>query len=824
MTYYKGLKIQDKRSLVVAISTALLLIATVVAAWHILAPQKSVRADAINTTDFVTTWKTDNQGNSNDSSVYLSFADGSNYEVDWNNDGVYDQTVASGSVGHDYGTPGTYTIRVKGNFGRLYFNNHNNSDPKKLIEVKQWGISPWVSMDEAFKYTQDLQFTATDTPNLQNVSSMSSTFEYAEGFNSPIGNWDVSSVAYMGWLFYNAKDFNQPLDDWDVSSVTDMSVMFGSAEAFNQSLSSWDVSNVTNMFGMFSVFTMAGEVSSFNQPIGNWDVSSVVDMSDMFKGASKFNQPIGNWYVSNVTNMTGMFYGALRFNQPLNSWDVSSVTSMAQMFVSAGDFNQDISSWDTSSVQVINEMFLWARSFNRSLGDWNVSSLLSASNALRDSGMSVASYDSTLEGWAIQPLQQGVVFNNESLRYCEAFAARQYIIDTFNWQFQGYYNYDIDDSDCGEVTIDGRSEGVTVTEESIKDGGIFGVVGVDGVDGFIPTSYVVGCRNLAASHDDLFSIQDGQLILTDSSTNQPYYEVCIRAQDDVGRAAETSLTITVIDSRVPTITEVSFSNDNGIKVMIIAGDPILRDESEIQQALYRSMVQLNGVNLPFCASGFGVTASELVDAYSMSDPSLVSDGRPCYRLLDATNYTYLLTPTQAQIELSDDFDITAPGTVSVNNSPVFAFNQPTGGGGDDGGNGGDDNSGGSTGGSEDGGDNGNGPTYQETITVNGTKPIANQPVIPKKPTFTGRSCACESWLLWDNYARCASGCDCTFRPCHLYDYRRRERRLVLYIAVRSRAGSAYGDRGDYESRWLDSEPRSLYSERLWWRIYGRSNR
>ena len=74
------------------------------------------------------------------------------------------------------------------------------------------------------------------------------------------------------------------------------------AEAFNQPIGEWDVSKVTDMTGMF------GYTSAFNQPIGKWDVSSVNNMSAMFQYAEAFNQPIGEWDISEVTNMSCMFF------------------------------------------------------------------------------------------------------------------------------------------------------------------------------------------------------------------------------------------------------------------------------------------------------------------------------------------------------------------------------------------------------------------------------------------------------------------------------------------------------------------------------------
>ena len=199
----------------------------------------------------------------------------------------------------------------------------------------------------------------------------------------------------MSHMFEFANDFNQPINNWDVSSVTDMTAMFAhnSPWGLNTSIENWDVSNVTNMTGLFAF-------SSYNQPLNNWDVSSVTDMTAMFQ-ASDFNHPINNWDVSNVTNMTGLFAMSENFNQSINTWDVSSVTNMSDMFAAAEDFNQPIDSWDVSNVVNMSNMFGSAFStgsiFNQPLNSWNVSNVVDMSNMFRSN----TSFDKALDNWDV---------------------------------------------------------------------------------------------------------------------------------------------------------------------------------------------------------------------------------------------------------------------------------------------------------------------------------------------------------------------------------------------------------------------------------------
>jgi len=326
---------------------------------------------------FITTWKTDNAGDSDDNQVTISTIDSYNYDynIDCNNDGEFEAERETGDYICNYTTPGIYQIKITGDFSRIYFGKNN---PEKLLSVDQWGTTKWKSMASAFQGCSNMEIHATDNPDLSNVTDMRYMFQDASSFNQDISSWNVSNVTDMSSMFLDAGSFNQDIGSWNVSSVTDMGGMFYEASSFNQDIGSWDVSSVTHMFGMFY------EASSFNQYIGSWDVSSVKNMRDIFHGASSFNQDIGSWNVSSVTDMIGMFWNAYSFNQDIGSWDVSNVKSMREMF--------------------------------------------------HDAKLSVSNYDALLIGWSNRTLQDGVNFDGGSSQYSSgAAAAREKIINDFGW-------------------------------------------------------------------------------------------------------------------------------------------------------------------------------------------------------------------------------------------------------------------------------------------------------------------------------------------------------------------------------------------------------
>ena len=332
-------------------------------------------------TPFITTWLTDNPGTSaNDQITIPTTGTGYNYSVAWEN--VNDTTISgtngpfTGDTTLTFPQAGTYRVSISGDFPRIFFNN--TGDREKLLTVEQWGSNPWQSMGSAFYGCRNLTIPAEDAPDLANVMDMSGIFRGATSFNQPIGNWDVSNVTNMSRVFEGA--------------------------------------------------------SSFNQPIGNWDVSGVTDMSIMFLRASAFNQDIGAWNVRNVTNMAVMFALDSAFNQDISAWNVENVTDMALMFRSATDFNQDISAWNVSNVNVMVQMFFEATAFNQNLGRWNIEKVILMNSMLDGTGLSIANYDSTLIGWAALPaLRTNVTLGASNLQYCNAEAARDTLINTFNW-------------------------------------------------------------------------------------------------------------------------------------------------------------------------------------------------------------------------------------------------------------------------------------------------------------------------------------------------------------------------------------------------------
>lgn len=188
---------------------------------------------------YITVWKTNNPGSSNSNQITIPTV-GINYDVAW---GEIGNPANNGTaIGSNYFTltfpsPGTYQVSItpgSGTFSRIAITGLG--DAQKLLEVRRLGNIQLESMENAYTGCTNLTITATDIPNLQNVTSMRSMFTQCTSLaNVPgINSWNVSSVTDMAAMFLGVSLFNEPIGNWNVSNVTAINQMFAGASSFNQ--------------------------------------------------------------------------------------------------------------------------------------------------------------------------------------------------------------------------------------------------------------------------------------------------------------------------------------------------------------------------------------------------------------------------------------------------------------------------------------------------------------------------------------------------------------------------------------------------------------
>ncbi|MGB0521971.1 MAG: BspA family leucine-rich repeat surface protein [Flammeovirgaceae bacterium] len=349
-----------------------------------------------------------------------------NYTVDWGDGTV--ETNFTGDATHTYATAGTYTVKIDGDFPAIYVNNSGNVT-FQLQRIAQWGHIRWKSFDRAFFGCSDLEFPASNAPDLSDVNNMNRAFMGVGALHGNLSNWDVSGIDSMSYTFQGASNFTGNLSNWNVSNVKDMSWMFNNASVIVSDIRDWNVSSLENMEGMFDGY-------QFNPDVSAWNVSNVKNMKWAFTSMFGFNRDLSNWDVSNVRNMQGAFSFSQDFNQDLSNWDVSKVENMEGMFSAASKFNQNLGAWNPANVTAMDRMF-------------------------NGTAMSADNYDSTLIGWSSKTLQHNVTLGAKDLLFCNAVAERQAIIDNYAWTFDGDIQLCVDDA--FETTWETTSNGESIT-------------------------------------------------------------------------------------------------------------------------------------------------------------------------------------------------------------------------------------------------------------------------------------------------------------------------------------------------------------------------
>ena len=212
---------------------------------------------------------------------------GYNYNVDCDgvNAGTNTVTTQTGNYTCNYASPGVYTIRISDNAGDKTgfprINSLFHDDVEKIVDIKQWGTGKWISMQNAFIHATNMQVTATDIPNLSNVTSLAAMFNSATLANPDVSGWNTTNVTNMSTMFIGATSANPDVSSWNTSNVTSMDYMFSGATVANPDVSNWNTANVTNMRFMFNGATSA------IPDISNWNITGLTvpdSMDNMLTG------------------------------------------------------------------------------------------------------------------------------------------------------------------------------------------------------------------------------------------------------------------------------------------------------------------------------------------------------------------------------------------------------------------------------------------------------------------------------------------------------------------------------------------------------------
>ena len=606
---------------------------------------------------------------------FTFYTQDTNYDIDWDNDGMFEDTEVAGNQSHTFSVAGEHTIRLK-NLNDIHISNQ--ADTLKYTSIEQWGTSVWnADMRNAFYGASNLTMNSSaGTPDMRAVTNMAYMFNGAYAFNGDVSGWNTSAVTNMFAMFWNATSFNQDISGWNTSAVTDMYAMFGGATSFEGDIGNWNTASVTSMSYMFyeatafdqdiggwnvakvrGMYAMFYGATAFNQNIGGWNTVRVWSMGSMFYEATSFNQDIGRWNTVQVTNMSHMFGGfnvVIPFNQDIGNWNTAQVTDMFAMFQNATSFDQDIGNWNTAKVTNMSNMFEGVTSFNQDIGGWNVEEVSSMRDMFEEASLSIANYDSLLVGWNKQNLRYRVNFHGGNSLYmsAEAQTARASMISSDGWII----------TDGGLRTMNQAPTNILLSSTRIAEN-----AGADAVVGMLSNTDTGGTYAYtlvagdSATDNGSFNILGTNLRLTASADYEmnASYSIRINVNDGTHDFAK-SFTVTVTDvNEAPTARDTTFSvaenSANGTAVgTMVATDP---DQTSPNNALTYAITDGNTGNVFAINPRTGaITVAGALDYETTASYSLVvtvTDGGRTSRLNDTATLTITVTDVVNEITTTE---------------------------------------------------------------------------------------------------------------------------------------------------------------------------
>jgi hypothetical protein len=213
---------------------------------------------------FVSVWKTDNTGFTNDDQIKLPLTSGGSYDflVDWG-DGKQDRITAynQAEVTHTYASAGSYTVTISGECDGWRFNNSSYTDKEKLIEIKNCGCLN-ISNDNAFYGCKKLLFTCSDELNVVGLTNAGALFRDCE-LTEKVPYFDFSNITSARYMMYECHALTE-VPFYNTSALVDGLGMMERCYNLTE-VPMFDFSALTNGTNiMKSVGALAGGFSTQN--------------------------------------------------------------------------------------------------------------------------------------------------------------------------------------------------------------------------------------------------------------------------------------------------------------------------------------------------------------------------------------------------------------------------------------------------------------------------------------------------------------------------------------------------------------------------------
>lgn len=334
---------------------------------------------------------------------------------------------------HVYTNTGVYEITIDDTNSDFRFND--SGDKTKIVDVSQCdGLN--VTNRDVFKRCDNLEWSATDTPNITSTN-LTSMFEGCEVLNgtSNFQNWDVSLVTNFTNMFFGCFLFTGGgIENWDVGSGQNFTQMFFATNALAAPIGVWNMSSATNISGMFR------SNNGFNEDLDDWNIINVQQMNHLFAGATSFAQDLSSWTPTSATTTHAMFSGNVPVTGISNWVFTSTINDMSWTFAGNNTINEDISGWNTGSATSFANMLSGCSAFDQDLTGMDFGSATNLTTMLDNCGMSTANYDLFLINLDGQTINSGLTLGAQSLTYTLAGAggtARTNLVNNDSMSFVG---------------------------------------------------------------------------------------------------------------------------------------------------------------------------------------------------------------------------------------------------------------------------------------------------------------------------------------------------------------------------------------------------
>ncbi|MGB0522674.1 MAG: BspA family leucine-rich repeat surface protein [Flammeovirgaceae bacterium] len=398
---------------------------------------------------FITTWQTTSDGERITIPTFPS--ETYDYDVNWG-DGQ-SSLAQTGDATHTYTTAGTYTVTITGIFPRIYF--AGTGDAAKIQSVTQWGGICWSSFAKAFEGCSNLSITATDAPELTNVTDLSQMFKGSGIGNPNLSSWITSSITNMSSMFEQATNFSSDISAWNMSSLSNAANMLDNTNLSivdydnlllalaNQSLSSavsfgaanlehcagasarqslidnfsWTITDGGKNCNSPNFFKMTWETTTNNESItiptfSGETYNYIVDWGDneatgsITGNATHTYAAAGSYTVTILGTFPRIYFnnsGDKDKLQDITQWGTTAWTSMANAFEGCG--NISITATDAPDLSVAtstSQMFASSGLTTPDLSSWNMSNITDMTGMFQ----SATSFNGNISAWNTSSVQE----------------------------------------------------------------------------------------------------------------------------------------------------------------------------------------------------------------------------------------------------------------------------------------------------------------------------------------------------------------------------------------------------------------------------------